>query len=182
MKICTKCKEEKPLDQFYKQGDGLMSRCSTCCKEIKKRWMSNKVYVDPPQEKPCNTCGITKPISEFNKDRQAKTGIRAKCRECQRGEPKRRYKYKNTHFSQEQYNIKLIEQDGVCAICGKEEEGKTNRGDNKKLAVDHNHKNGQVRGLLCSRCNTAIGLLREDVTAIGAAIKYIIKHNGGTYE
>lgn len=62
-------------------------------------------------------------------------------------------------------------QDGRCAICG-------NRPVSKRLVVDHNHRTGAVRGLLCggkdsSGCNFAIGLLHDDVEIIRAAVRYM---------
>ena len=66
----------------------------------------------------------------------------------------------------------LKEQNGCCKICGiSEEENKS------KLHVDHNHKTGEVRGLLCSRCNTAIGKFKEDPEIIRRAIEYIERWN-----
>ena len=64
-------------------------------------------------------------------------------------------------ISLEDYQRMFEAQNGVCAICGSEETGK-NRGHNISLAVDHNHKTGEIRGLLCSKCNQGIGCLRVD--------------------
>jgi hypothetical protein len=63
----------------------------------------------------------------------------------------------------------LLEQDGVCAICG----GDCMTG--KSLAVDHDHDTGKIRGLLCQRCNQAIGLLDHDVDKMLSAITYLRK-------
>lgn len=49
-------------------------------------------------------------------------------------------------------------------------------GNVRNLAVDHCHENGHVRGLLCSSCNTAIGLLRDDPAILRSAIAYLEKH------
>jgi len=57
------------------------------------------------------------------------------------------------------------EQKEACYICGVVSK--------QRLAVDHNHKTGKVRKLLCSNCNTAIGLLKEDATIIENALNYI---------
>lgn len=70
----------------------------------------------------------------------------------------------------EDYSRMMIAQDGVCAIC----RGVDVRG--KKLAVDHNHVTGQVRGLLCGSCNSAIGLLKENPDRIARALSYINDH------
>lgn len=70
----------------------------------------------------------------------------------------------------EQYSALMESQCGRCAICGCES-GKNNRGD--KLAVDHCHNTGKIRGLLCHKCNTAIGLMKDDRRALQAAIEYL---------
>lgn len=62
---------------------------------------------------------------------------------------------------------------GNCAICGKKETVLSKNGDIKLLAVDHNHTTLKVRGLLCQRCNQAIGLLDEDTQVLMNAIKYL---------
>jgi len=61
----------------------------------------------------------------------------------------------------EQYEEMNRLQGGRCLICGQAERG-TRRGIPKTLAVDHDHDTGEIRGLLCSKCNTAIGLLDDD--------------------
>jgi hypothetical protein len=47
----------------------------------------------------------------------------------------------------------------------------------KRLCVDHDHENGRFRGLLCSKCNSAIGLLGEDTRAIERALWYLLSHH-----
>ena len=64
----------------------------------------------------------------------------------------------------------LVAQQGLCGICGEE-----NRSGHR-LAVDHDHTTGRVRGLLCHRCNTAIGLLRDDPALLRAAIEYLARY------
>lgn len=70
-------------------------------------------------------------------------------------------------------------QDGKCKICHQPEtsvhafSGKT-----KDLAIDHCHRTNKVRGLLCSGCNTAIGLLRENVQTLRSAIAYLSSNLG----
>ena len=65
----------------------------------------------------------------------------------------------------------FIEQDCKCGICCKTIT-KT-----KDRHIDHCHSTGKVRGILCSKCNTAIGLLKEDTGIMFNAISYILKHN-----
>lgn len=61
-------------------------------------------------------------------------------------------------------------QNNCCYICG----GINN---NKNLAVDHNHETGQIRKLLCSQCNTALGHVKEDYTTIIKLVWYLYIHN-----
>ncbi len=68
-----------------------------------------------------------------------------------------------------QYAQMLVEQNGVCAIC-------LEPPTTKPLCVDHCHATGLVRGLLCSGCNTAIGMMKENPKALGMAIVYIVKN------
>ena len=69
-------------------------------------------------------------------------------------------------------------QDDKCAICNKPETQRDRRNRVKSLCVDHNHSSGEVRSLLCSNCNTALGLLKEDVSIFEAAINYLKRYNG----
>lgn len=88
---------------------------------------------------------------------------------------KRPYSEKKDNWLRKKYGISLEEylqlatdQDGVCAICLKPEPVK-----NRQLAVDHNHETGKVRGLLCSRCNPALGYLEDDPLRAEAAARYL---------
>lgn len=65
------------------------------------------------------------------------------------------------------YEMMLKSQNGVCAICS----GVNSNGD--RLAVDHCHKSGKIRGILCRNCNTAIGLLCDDLSRCRAATAYL---------
>lgn len=73
-----------------------------------------------------------------------------------------------------EYNTILEAQNGVCAICKQPETAKDmRRGKVKSLAVDHNHKTGKIRGLLCDRCNTSIGKFNDDPNLIEKAVEYL---------
>lgn len=68
----------------------------------------------------------------------------------------------------EHYNEMLIEQDFSCAIC------KRHMSNFKRpLHVDHDHENNKVRGLLCNRCNTALGSLGDTKESIENVLKYL---------
>lgn len=74
--------------------------------------------------------------------------------------------------SKEDYYVLLGRQGGKCAICGYSKRSAKD----KRLAVDHDHDTGKLRGLLCGKCNTAIGMLNDSLTLLGAAAIYLAKH------
>lgn len=74
---------------------------------------------------------------------------------------------RNYGINIEEYNILFKEQNGKCGICGCES-------NERMLAVDHCHNTGKIRGLLCTKCNTGIGLLKTEENMF-KAIDYIRK-------
>lgn len=118
--------------------------------------------------KRCPDCGIEKPRTGFYRDRSNLDGLAGYCKTCQRDQ-KRVWQLNNPEKHAEagrrislrrkfgltvaDYEEILQEQKGVCKICGKP------CATGNRLAVDHNHDTGQVRGLLCYRCNTHLGWL-----------------------
>jgi hypothetical protein len=77
----------------------------------------------------------------------------------------------------EDYGRLLEEQQGVCAVCGLPEIS-VRRGKLVPLCVDHDHQTGKVRGLLCSKCNAALGMLKESIDIAASLISYM-KNNQG---
>lgn len=84
-----------------------------------------------------------------------------------RRDPAAYNRYRNYGLSVEEYERLLREQGGVCAIC---------RHPEKELGVDHVHKTGRVRALLCLNCNLAIGHLYEDPLRARALAAYLEHH------
>lgn len=75
-------------------------------------------------------------------------------------------------ITQEDYDAMVIAQGDRCAICGTIEKG----GNSKKYwHVDHNHETGRVRGLLCHRCNVAIGFMKENQDTLYMAQVYLLQ-------
>ena len=77
------------------------------------------------------------------------------------------YKYnlkKKYGLTVDQFNEIVASQNGTCPICGKKP---------KKFHVDHDHATGAVRGLLCLKCNSGMGVLGDDVAILVKAIKYL---------
>jgi len=94
---------------------------------------------------------------------------------------KNQAKSQNCDFKKK-YNITVNDygkmykkQNGVCAICGKPETMQTKTGKIMRLAVDHCHSTGNVRGLLCKACNTSLGGFKDSTKILSNAINYLNK-------
>jgi hypothetical protein len=122
----------------------------------------------------CIKCGEEKSevrfYSSHEKQPNGQTWLRyrSKCKECTIEERKL--------INNNEYERILLKQNGVCAICDTKPNG-------KKLHIDHRHSlgvkkkgGGYVRGLLCSNCNTSLGLLKDNINNLKKAIKYIMFH------
>ncbi len=91
---------------------------------------------------------------------------------------KRAYLKRHYGLSLERYREMYEAQGGLCFICGKPETNMTKKGEPRMLAVDHDHKTGTVRKLLCTHCNTLIGLAGDDIARLRAAITYLEQSTG----
>ena len=83
------------------------------------------------------------------------------------------YTLKRYGLTVEEFDALLESQDNMCAICGLKSD---DHGNGKRLCVDHCHETSEVRGILCSNCNTAIGLLGDDPERIAKALEYLKRH------
>lgn len=99
---------------------------------------------------------------------------RAKTAEWKAQHPRYREhdKLKKFGITVEDYDKMLERQNGVCAICKRSPHVVLN-GAIKRLAVDHDHITGRVRGLLCDHCNRGMGLLRDSIETLEGAAEYL---------
>lgn len=114
-------------------------------------------------ERFCETCRTVKPLDEFQ--RNGARGHVGRCKDCRIARLKTwrtTYQHKQAMYRRaatlakfslttEEYDAMMVAQAGVCGMCG--ETCSTGR----RLAVDHDHRSGRVRALLCQRCNRALG-------------------------
>lgn len=133
MKLCTKCKIEKPFEDFYTKGsEGYNSWCKACCREnVRKHYAERPDYY-------------------HDKRLRREFGITLE-------------DYQSLHRSQ----------DGKCAICGSTESRVRKSGKREDLMVDHDHETGEIRGLLCHRCNTMLGHAQDDPGRLRKAASYL---------
>lgn len=125
----------------------------------------------------CLKCGETKPVADFCKSSQAKRGYILHCKSCERlrARNKRRMTPESARaatlrskygITQEVYGQLRTAQGNVCRICRVKPPG-------KELAVDHCHRTGIIRGLLCQPCNTALGMFKDDPSLLREAANYL---------
>ena len=88
---------------------------------------------------------------------------------------RKRYLKKKYGISFDDYENLFRLQGGVCAVCNRPETMSIGR-KITNLSVDHDHKTGKVRGLLCFACNTALGQLGESIDRIRSLAAYVEKH------
>jgi len=135
-------------------------------------------------KKQCSKCKETKDLADFNKRSASKDGHTSRCGDCirtknmqtraKRPEDTRGYNLKQRFdMSIDEYNHIFLKQKGRCAICKNAETQLDQKGNVKWLSVDHNHATSEVRGLLCSGCNTGIGKLGDSIEVLSSAIKYL---------
>jgi len=150
MKPCSKCLTIKQPTEFYKDkgtSSGLRSQCKTCDNAKSNTWR------------------------KANQDKNSKNSVNS-----QRRNPTRVKQAKLSQYgiTQADWDEMFRNQGGVCAICRKPETKFDKRHLKlRKLCVDHCHRTGKVRGLLCGKCNSAIGLLNDDPALFEAGSAYL---------
>ena len=132
----------------------------------------------------CPKCKKEKRITGFNKSKGQKDGHYGLCRICQhiasekyRSSQKGIDTIRKGHLRRtfgitpKDYNKLFNKQAGKCAICHSKDVSNSRA---VHLTIDHNHKNGKIRGLLCVKCNSLLGLARDDKTILKNAMQYLI--------
>lgn len=136
-------------------------------------------------EKECSGCKTIKPLEQFYIARKKSVaGRQAWCKGCaakaqkahRMKHPGRAYQVtrksilKNRFgMTEAHYAVKLAAQGFACAICKKPASAEA-----KRLAIDHCHTSGKVRGLLCVKCNRGLGLFNDDAARLVAAAAYVL--------
>jgi Recombination endonuclease VII len=153
--------------------------CRGWCQRHYSLWRANgHPSAKPPVEKNCQRCGC------------GILAIRASKRFCdsclmdhrkparEQSRSSRAHKLRKLGLTLEVYDAMVEARGGLCDICAK-----TPANQGGSLCVDHDHRTGKIRGLLCSPCNRAIGLLGDSASDLGNAFRYLSEHErvlGGT--
>ena len=180
MKQCTKCLQTKALDDFAKNRSnksGLHSWCKQCMSDKVLEYRGGRVYKKmriTSTHKQCRLCENMKPKSEYasrdGKSRRTETY----CKECRKfmGHERGIEKY---GLDLDSYMKMFSEQNGVCKICDRPEM------DGRRLSIDHDHSccagasscGKCIRGLICFKCNSALGMVQDNVAILKSMIKYL---------
>ena len=160
-KRCTKCGKAKPLTDFYAMKgmrDGRRPECKDCGLAAKKAR-----YRQDPQR----TIDRVKRWQEENRERHLENQRKRRQRPEVKLREREGHLRRKFGITLEEYDYLLARQGGVCAICGRPPR------DDISLHVDHDHETGAVRGLLCFRCNNALGDFDDDLVRLRAAVGYL---------
>ena len=115
--------------------------------------------------KACTRCKTDKPLDAVNfpLHNKTKSGFDSWCRACRREYRNANSRGAYRHSISDETLAELKATVKQCVICG----------DETKLVVDHDHKTGEVRGLLCNHCNRGLGHFRDDPTLLEFAAQYL---------
>ena len=158
-KLCTHCKKRKPLKKFVQDlrcANGRGTKCQSCVRSIKKAYYKKYPLVE-------------------RRDRQRMAERSKAWYEKHRAYCLKQFREKRLMrqygITQADYRKILASQNHRCAICGTRKPGREDR----HFKVDHDHKTGRIRGLLCHLCNVGLGSFRDDLRIVLQVIRYLRK-------
>ena len=165
-KRCSKCKVVKPLSEFYKNrknNSGVHCWCKDCKMDYQKEYSKR-----PEVKARAKEYELLPKV----KARRAKYSLRPDVKERRKKYSKENRRVYGIMPKQKQQMI--LDQDGKCDICGNELDM------GKYTHIDHDHKTGIVRGVLCRNCNLLLGYGKDNPDIIRAAANYLDKHRKGS--
>lgn len=204
-KQCVSCKQVKSIHDFSLKNtrlDGHRDACKECIKKqnekLDAKMQENYLKgIQSGEEKTCSKCNQKLPLIDFHYSRNAcktcenKRKLANERKNLERKQARdrasrQRLKEQDKHKVQqkirirrlanqynmtpEEYDQMVLAQNNLCAICGKPPK------EGRKLYIDHCHKTGLVRELLCQKCNSMIGYGNDDPIILANAFEYLKKH------
>ena len=171
---CKTCgKEFEPS-----KNDKRIKYCSSECrirgrkedKYMKNYYKDNKERWERTEEKNARRNELRR--KKYKEDEEYRNKLKEKSKKYNQRKPEIRLKsrLKKYNLTIEGYNNILEKQNYKCAICGSDVPNTTAT---NRFYVDHNHKTGKVRGLLCTKCNMGIGQFNDDIELLKKAIEYL---------
>jgi hypothetical protein len=184
--VCKKCGPFEQLATNHLAGKG----CLKCAakERMQKRYPEHAAALKAGN-KICGSCKKKKPLNVFSNSPSRSSGVSGWCKECENKHKQTKYKdrirnsnLKKYGLDQKSYQQLLQKQGNKCKICGIYSEIAPGVGFSKGgvLCVDHDHLTNKIRGLLCSKCNTGLGLFFDDISNLENAILYLKEANHST--
>jgi len=195
--VCWKCEALKPREEFgadKRMKDGLKSWCKECLKYYRcvRRTSGHRNPLDliPPPEPPSSggypEKVVKKWITTEVKPKRKPIRPRVDRGACPPADPEDVLRletvgifkwsiptaWRTYGVSARELVVMLDDQDSRCDVCGDPEWG----GKDRRPFIDHDHDTGKVRGLLCIKCNTGLGFLKDSPTSNFAAGLYLMDH------
>lgn len=180
LKYCNSCGGIMPVSNFAKHKkhtDGRSSQCRLCVRENNRTYYKN------------NTPEILAQVKQYQEEHSAEISARKQRHYESNKEEileanRQNYQARRDHYyinsrvkkynlTREEYMTMVVRQHNRCAACDLPEIVVNPSGQIKALSIDHNHKTGQVRALLCSRCNLLLGLSLEDPETLRTLAGYL---------
>ena len=158
-KLCSQCQTVKTVEEFRRRKTGKDGRTAVCA-ECKREQARTIYKLNPAQSKRYRDTWV-------KKNPQIAAQHRRKSRQ--------KLYYQRYNMTAVDYATKLAEQKGLCAICNRPETRRTSTGSSFALCVDHNHKTGRVRDLLCHSCNVFLGHISDNPDIALKIIDYLHK-------
>lgn len=148
-KVCTVCREQKPLDEFQphiRGAQGRRGQCRVCRNVYEAEWRDKN-------REACRAAGRKYVANNREKQKNYNREFR-------------------TFFTPEVFAQRLAEQDNACAICHVDFETT----DSMHIHADHEHRTGKSRGVLCRSCNLGLGYFNDSTILFERAIEYLKKY------
>lgn len=175
---CSKCKKLKYFNEYTKdrsRKNNIYHRCKKCQKLLRfKQKEYHKIRGQKYYKNNKNKINL-KNKKRYIKNKFLHNNQTKKWREIN-PERFRELSLKNKYgINLNEFKEMLFKQNNLCKICLKPEIVKYKDGKIKNLSVDHCHKTGEVRGLLCNKCNNGLGSFEDNYNLLYKAIKYLKK-------
>lgn len=161
---CLNCGVVTSKGKYSARKPGRKSFCGWWCRTD---YVRRQIREDQPKEATCIQCEKTKASKYFGSIPSGK--LRTRCRNCIYENDRFRGLQRRYGADQAWIEATLLTQDGKCGVC-KEQLTRPH--------VDHNHKTGALRGLLCLNCNAGIGQMKERADILRAAADYLDRNGG----
>jgi hypothetical protein len=161
MKLCKLCPNPAASRSKY---------CYPCRRKLLKSTglclSCKQIQVTPPEVN-CPSC--RQKIADYMRLYRDKPEVRRK--------KSLEHKKRKYNITELQFKILLDKQNNVCAICNTLGYRRSKVDPVLGLCIDHDHKTNKIRGLLCYRCNAALGNLNDDISLLEKAISYLKENN-----